>query len=172
MCPTATFPPAKAAENDVAGCFALLFRWPIWQNYLGYIFIIFVIVIVLPQFKRNIYLSLLCDWIFLCLKIIFLFFSSKYAVEACDINILFTADLVHFLATVQASHVICLHFCVADSVTPIPPCVFYFQSDTVCTFFPRAKYFNRQNSLLGSGGGGEWECIAPSQWEGEWNLSK
>ena len=70
------------------------------------------------------------------------------------INILFSADLVHCLAFVQASHVICLHFCVADSVTPFPPCVFYFQSDIVCIFFPRAKYFNRQNSLLGSGGGG------------------
>ncbi len=46
---------------------------------------VIVIVIVHHQFKRNIYLSLLCDWNFLCLKIIFLFFSSKYAVEACDI---------------------------------------------------------------------------------------
>ncbi len=38
-------------------------------------------------FKWNIYLSLLCDWITLFVyKIIFLFLSSKYAVEACDTN--------------------------------------------------------------------------------------
>jgi hypothetical protein len=48
----------------------------------------------------------------------FSFLSSKYAVEACDINNSFVADLVHCLAMVQASHVICLLLCVADSVTP------------------------------------------------------
>ena len=38
------------------------------------------------QFKRNTYLSLLCDWIFLCLQNYFSFLSSKFAVEACDVN--------------------------------------------------------------------------------------
>ncbi len=69
--------------------------------------------IVHHQFKRNIYLSLLCDWIFLCLQNHFSFLSSKYAVEACDSNI---ADLVHFSSHVQASHVVMHLFCVADSV--------------------------------------------------------
>jgi hypothetical protein len=54
---------------------------PIWLTA-----IIIVIVIVHHQFKRNIYLSLLCDWIFLCLQNHFSFLSSKYAVEAYDIN--------------------------------------------------------------------------------------
>ncbi len=110
--------------------------------------------IVHHQFKRNICLSLLCDWIFLCLQNHFSFLSSKYAVEACDINNSFAADLVHCLAIVQATYVICLHLCVADSVTPFPPCVFYFKSDQVCTFFPRAKYFNRQKFSAGERGGG------------------
>jgi hypothetical protein len=76
------------------------------------------------QFKRNIYLSLLCDWNFL--QNHFSFLSSKYAVEACDINNTFAADLVHCFAIVQASHVIGLHLCAADSVTPFPPmCVLF-----------------------------------------------
>ncbi len=93
------------------------------------------------QFKRNIYLSLLCDWIFLCLQNHFPFLSSKFAVEACDINNSFAADLVHCLAIVQASYVIGLHLCAADSVTPFPPCVFYFKSDLVCTFFSQSQIF-------------------------------
>jgi hypothetical protein len=57
--------------------------------------IVIGIVIVHHQFKRNIYLSLLCAWIFLCLQNHFSFLSSKYAVEACDINNAIVADLVH-----------------------------------------------------------------------------
>jgi hypothetical protein len=52
---------------------------PIWLTA-----VVIVIVIVHHQFKRNTYLSLLCDWIFFVYKIIFLFLSSKFAVEACD----------------------------------------------------------------------------------------
>ncbi len=62
-----------------------------------------VIVIVHHQFKQNIYFSLLCDWIFLCLQNHFSFLSSKYAGEACDNN---TADIVHFSSHVQASQVV------------------------------------------------------------------
>ncbi len=55
------------------------------------------IVIVRPLFKRNIYLFLLCDWIILFVyKINFFSFSSKYAVEACDMILIPTADRVHF----------------------------------------------------------------------------
>jgi hypothetical protein len=62
-----------------------------------------IIAIVHHQFKRNIYLSLLCDWNFLCLQNHFSFLSSKYAVKACDSNI---AYIVHFSSHVQASHVV------------------------------------------------------------------
>jgi hypothetical protein len=41
---------------------------PIWLTA-----VVIVIVIVHHQFKRNIYLSLLCDWIFLCLQNYFYF---------------------------------------------------------------------------------------------------
>jgi hypothetical protein len=94
-------------------------------------------------------------WVFLCLQNHFSFLSSQYAVEACDINNSFVADLMHCLAIVQASHVICLHLCVAYSVTHFPPCVFYFNSDLVCTFsFPEPNISTDKHSLLGSGGGG------------------
>jgi hypothetical protein len=106
------------------------------------------------QFKRNIYLSLLCDWIFLCLQNHFSFLSSKYAVEACDINILYTADLVHCLAIVQASHVICLHFCVADSVTPFPHLCFIFNLTQSAFSFPEPNISTDKILCWGAGGGG------------------
>jgi hypothetical protein len=46
-----------------------------------------VIFIVRPLFKRNLYLSLLCDWMSFILILILFFLSSKCAVEACDIYI-------------------------------------------------------------------------------------
>jgi hypothetical protein len=75
-----------------------------WSTYLAFVH---------HQFKRNIYFSLLCDWIFLCLQNHFSFLSSKYAVEACDSNI---ADIVHFIAMCKLVMWWCIYLCVADSV--------------------------------------------------------
>jgi hypothetical protein len=66
--------------------------WLTYTSSAAHIFFILTTIIaataiVRPLFKRNIYLSLLCDWIFsLSTKSFSFSFSSKYAVEACDIN--------------------------------------------------------------------------------------
>ncbi len=46
-------------------------------NIVVFVIVVFVIVVVHHQFKRNSYLSLFCDWIFLCLQNHFSFLSSK-----------------------------------------------------------------------------------------------
>ncbi len=63
------------------------------------------IVIVHHQFKRNIYLSLLCDWIFLCLQNYFSF-PFLLSMQLKHVILIFIADIVHFSSHVQASHVV------------------------------------------------------------------
>jgi hypothetical protein len=67
--------------------------------------IIAAIAIVHPLFKRNIYLSLLCDWIFLCLQNHFSF-SFLPSMQLKHVILIPTADIVHFSSHVQASHVV------------------------------------------------------------------
>ncbi len=75
---------------------------PTW---LSVVSIVIVIVIVHHQFKRNIYLSLLCDWIFLCLQHYF-FFLFLPSLQLKHVILIPTADIVHFSSHVQASHVV------------------------------------------------------------------
>jgi hypothetical protein len=88
---------------------------------------------------------------FFVYKIIFLFLSSKYAVEACDSNI---ADIVHFSNHVQASHVMHLFLCCW--LSPIfLPCVFYLFLTWCHISFPRALYLQpAKYPQLGSRVGG------------------
>jgi hypothetical protein len=73
---------------------------PIWLTA-----VVITIVIVHHQFKRNIYLSLLCDWIFLCLQNYFSF-PFLLSMQLKHVIHLFIADIVHFSSHVQASHVV------------------------------------------------------------------
>jgi hypothetical protein len=87
-----------------------------------FITIVIVIVIVHPLFKRNIYLSLYVIGL-LFLKINFLSFLPSMQLK--HVTSIIAADLVHFYSHVQASHVMFVYLCIADSIIIFLLCVFY-----------------------------------------------
>jgi hypothetical protein len=89
---------------------------------------------------------------FFVYKNIFLFLSSKYAVEACDGNI---ADIVHFSNHVQASHVMHLFIFVLLTQSYFSAMCVLLISDLVSNFLSQSPTFTAGKiSSAGEQGGG------------------